>query len=353
MAKHFFETGRDLFDSGPVSGRWECPPRAGGSDGSNVRATGGRGSSGEPRFDQSVSHGGYLWWYVDAMSDDGQFGLSVIAFVGSVFSPYYAWARRNGKADPDNYCALNVALYNRKNKRWCMTERSRKHMTRDANHFSIGPSEISWDGTKLNIRVKEVGAPIPQKIVGNIRIEPFQLFQFSTPIDPQKKHRWGPIAPSGRIEVSFDDPCQKWSGTAYLDSNEGDEPIENGFYGWDWSRSLMANGSTAVLYDLHYRNQGQAMLSLLFNRDGVVETFEPPPRKTLPATAWRMSRGIRSSANVEVREQLEDTPFYQRSILKSQLLGETVLSFHESLSIPRLVSPVVRAMLPWRMPRRF
>jgi len=36
--------------------------------------------------------GRHVWWYVDAISDDGQHALSVIAFVGSVFSPYYAWA---------------------------------------------------------------------------------------------------------------------------------------------------------------------------------------------------------------------------------------------------------------------
>jgi len=287
------------------------------------------------------------------MSDDGQFGLSVIAFVGSVFSPYYALARRVGTADPDNYCALNVALYHRKHKRWCMTERGRKHTSRDSNRFSIGPSEVHWDGTSLNIRVNEVSAPIPYKVAGHIRIEPFQLFNFSTPIDLQSKHRWGPIAPSGRVEVSFDDPHQKWIGTAYLDSNEGDEPIENGFHSWDWSRSLMANGDTAVLYDLRYKNDSNNTLSLLFNRQGEVETFEPPMRNELPLTAWRVSRGLRSSTAVEISEQLEDTPFYQRAIMKSELLGERVTSFHESLSIPRLVSPVVRAMLPWRMPRRF
>jgi carotenoid 1,2-hydratase len=138
-----------------------------------------------------------------------------------------------------------------------------------------------------------------------------------------------------------------------MDSNEGDEPIENAFHEWDWSRSLMRNGSTAVLYDMRYKNQDSSMLSLLFNRQGGVETFEPPARQVLPPTAWRVTRGIRSSTPVEISEQLEDTPFYQRAILKSELLGETVSSFHESLSIPRLVSPVVRAMLPWRMPRRF
>jgi carotenoid 1,2-hydratase len=49
------------------------------------------------------------------MSDDGQHGMTLIAFVGSVFSPYYAWARRKGQADPENHCALNVAIYSKGN----------------------------------------------------------------------------------------------------------------------------------------------------------------------------------------------------------------------------------------------
>ena len=51
-------------------------------------------------FDEPVAPNGYAWWYVDALSDDGRHGLTVIAFIGSVFSPYYAWARRRGRADP-------------------------------------------------------------------------------------------------------------------------------------------------------------------------------------------------------------------------------------------------------------
>jgi carotenoid 1,2-hydratase len=57
------------------------------------------------------------------MSDDGQHGMTLIAFVGSVFSPYYAWARRKGNADPENHCALNVAIYSKGASRWAMTER--------------------------------------------------------------------------------------------------------------------------------------------------------------------------------------------------------------------------------------
>ena len=42
----------------------------------------------------------------------------------------------------------------------------------------------------------------------------------------------------------------------------------------------------------------------------------------------------------------------RRAVLQSELLGETVHSFHETLNVPRLVAPIVQAMLPWRMPRR-
>ncbi|HTW27289.1 MAG TPA: carotenoid 1,2-hydratase, partial [Acetobacteraceae bacterium] len=65
---------------------------------------------------------GYAWWYVDAISDDRCHGLTVIAFIGSVFSPYYAWARRRGAADPHAYCAVNVLLHGPA-RRWTMTER--------------------------------------------------------------------------------------------------------------------------------------------------------------------------------------------------------------------------------------
>ncbi len=280
-------------------------------------------------------------------------GLTMIAFVGSVFSPYYAWGRRSPGVDPDNFCSLNVALYSRHAKRWSMTERGRRLCHRDATRFHIGPSQLHWDGQALQVDINEVCAPIPQRIRGHIRLEPERLFGFSTALDPAGKHRWGPLAPSARIEVKLDAPAQSWSGQAYMDSNEGDEPIERAFHRWDWSRARMADGSTAVLYDMQYPDQSEKVLALRFDTDGTVAPFAAPPRHTLAPTRWRLPRGMRSEAAVRVHEQLEDTPFYQRALLHSTLLGEPVTSFHESLSIPRLVSPVVRAMLPWRMPRRW
>ena len=279
-------------------------------------------------------------------------GLTLIAFVGSVFSPYYAWARRQPGADPDDFCCLNVALYKPGAKRWSMTERGRRLCQRDSTRFTIGPSHMHWDGQALQIHIDEVCVPIPQRIRGHIRLEPQALFGFSTALDPLGRHRWGPLAPAARIEVALDAPAQRWSGHAYMDSNEGDEPIERAFHAWDWSRSRMADGSTAVLYDMSYPDRSEQLLALHFDKTGAVQPFAAPPRQALPLTRWRLERNMRSDSAVRIQQQLEDTPFYQRTLLHSSLLGERVTSFHESLSIPRLVSPVVRAMLPWRMPRR-
>ncbi|MCX7894268.1 MAG: hypothetical protein N2544_18135, partial [Burkholderiales bacterium] len=78
-------------------------------------------------FDRPVAPGGgYAWWYVDALSDDARLGLTLIAFVGSVFSPYYAWAqrRRGAPALAEQHCALNLATYGAGPRRWTMTERA-------------------------------------------------------------------------------------------------------------------------------------------------------------------------------------------------------------------------------------
>ncbi len=51
------------------------------------RVAGGRSDPRGPDFGQAVAPGGYAWWYVDALSEDGTKALTIIAFVGSVFSP--------------------------------------------------------------------------------------------------------------------------------------------------------------------------------------------------------------------------------------------------------------------------
>jgi carotenoid 1,2-hydratase len=286
------------------------------------------------------------------MSDDGQFGLSLIAFVGSVFSPYYAKAIRSGaQPNPLDHCALNVALYMPKTKYWAMTERPAQSVKRNQESFTIGPSSLHWDGQALHIDINEMSVPFFRRIQGRISVYPNLLFNFSTPLDENGLHFWGPIAPSSRVVVNLKHPNQSWTGHAYLDSNEGVEPIHQAFREWDWSRSHMMDNSCAVIYDCQLQNGADKLLALKFRSDGQIENFQAPDQVSLSKTGWKMDRRLRCEQNIHSVQQLEDTPFYQRAMIQNTLMGERVVSFHETLNAERFNSRWVQALLPWRMPR--
>jgi carotenoid 1,2-hydratase len=156
------------------------------------------------------------------------------------------------------------------------------------------------------------------------------------------------------VEVELLQPQARWSGHAYLDSNEGDEPVDRGFKEWDWSRAVLADGSAAVIYDLRVRDGADRVIAQRFAPDGSSAGFAPPPRQRLPRSNWGLPRCMRTDPGTpaQVLQTLEDTPFYVRSVLRSGLLGEQVTSVHETLDLGRVVSLPVRLMLPWRMPRR-
>jgi len=286
------------------------------------------------------------------VSDDGAHALTCIAFVGSVFSPYYAWARRRGRADPLNHCAFNLALYGPRGGRWCMTERGAAQVGREPTVLSIGPSSMCWDGNALQIAVDEVCAPVPRRLRGSIRLTPTALCDRTFLLDAPGSHRWSPIAPCARIEVDMSAPELAWTGIGYLDSNSGAEPVEDGFEAWDWSRASLPD-RTMVLYDFKPRRSSERTLALQFDPHGAVEELQTPPPASLPSTGWRLPRRTRADAGhgVQLVKTLEDGPFYSRSLLQTSLLGTPARAVHESLSLNRFRSAWVQCLLPFRMPR--
>ena len=339
-------------DSGSVPGGRQQPSGTRRADGRHVRAIGGGEPHGGLRFDAPVARDGYAWWYVDALSDDGAHGLTLIAFVGSVFSPYYAWARNAGPADPLEHCALNVALYVGRGGRWAMTERGARRVHRENSHLAIGPSALRWTGECLEISVDEICAPLPRRLRGTVRLHPTWMAEHRYPLDESGRHRWTPFAPCARVEVEFSDPDVRWSGIGYFDSNHGDEPLERAFKQWTWSRSGAPHRSV-VLYDVTPRVGEPHSLALDFTVDRPVEHIEPPPSAALPRTGWRLARSTRADAASETRlvQTLEDAPFYSRSVLHTSVHGVRAPAIHESLDLDRFSARWVQCLLPFRMPR--
>ncbi len=287
------------------------------------------------------------------MSDDGTEGLAIIGFVGSVFSPYYARARRRSAAEPEAYCAINVALYGRTGSHWAMTERGRRWLDRSRTSFSVGPSAMRVTPDALTVDIDEIAMPIPRRLRGHVRLTPVAVTDAVFPLDADGRHLWHPIAPLARVEVAFDKPNMRFSGHGYLDTNWGSEPLEAGFRSWSWSRGL-AGDRASILYDCVRRDGTTSGLALTIDRNGEVVSFEPPPSSHLPGTFWRMERPTRSdpASPAQLVRTLEDTPFYTRSMISASIGGQPVAAMHESLSLDRFSRQIVQWMLPFRMPRR-
>ncbi|XBQ16973.1 MAG: hypothetical protein ABL308_03630 [Oceanicaulis sp.] len=266
-----------------------------------------------------------------------------------MFSPYYAWA---GRKTPIDHCALNVCLYGPGARRWAMTERRAGAMSVAPDAVSFGPSSVRFENGALIYDIEEFGAPIPYPVRGRVTIRP-EIEQAKTfVIDRAGRHVWRPVWPRAHVEVAFDAPDLRWSGRGYVDMNAGAEPLEEGFTFWNWSRGDTEDGA-AILYDSVWKDGGRDPLALAIGADGTAKRFEPPAPAPLPTTGWRVGRETRSDGAARVVETLEDTPFYSRSLIETELAGGTRQCMHESLDLRRFASSWVKVLLPFRMPRAY
>ncbi len=283
----------------------------------------------------------------------------MIAFVGSVFSPYYALA---GRRSPENHVAINIALYGPHGRLWAMTERGRGTLSRDRDRFEVGPSRLEWRGDRLRIGFDEIAVPqppqqlLPRRVRGVLDVIPEMSAGAIYNLDGVGRHLWWPIAPRARIEVALDhDPALRWQGHGYLDSNWGARPLEHDFKRWDWARGKVGGGDTVILYDTMRRDGSEAPIALRIDERGDLQAFDMPERRALPRGLWGVKRTIGTSPEFRPRllQVLEDSPFYARALIETQLFGEKTVMIHESFDGDRLASPLVKLMLPFRMPRRF
>jgi carotenoid 1,2-hydratase len=285
------------------------------------------------------------------VSDCGRFGFTVIAFIGSVFSPYYAAARRRGVADPHDHVAFNVALYGLGGPGWAMTERNRGALSRGPDRIGIGRSALALGPEGLRIDIDEWTNPIPRRLRGCVRLVPAHRFDRRFALDALGRHAWTPLAPCARVEVCFDAPDWRWSGCGYFDSNEGEAPLEADFAHWAWSRATLRDGSAVVLYDADRSDGTRLCLARRFGPDGSSEARPMPPRRNLPRGVWLMPRTTHGDGPARLVRSLEDAPFYTRSLVETSLDGERVTAMHESLSLDRFRRRWVQYLLPYRMPR--
>jgi carotenoid 1,2-hydratase len=236
-----------------------------------------------------------------------------------------------------------------------MTERGAEHSVQERDALQIGPSAMRWDQDRLIIEIEErdirLGIPWRRRVKGRIVLHPEMLNERSFKLDPHGRHNWQPIAPRARIEVKMDLPDIAWNGSAYLDSNHGSEPLEEGFKSWHWSRAHIGK-EVAVIYEGQRRDGSHFGSALRFDASGTPHEELLPLVAPLPRTWWAMARQTRADRGLaSVITTWEDSPFYARSTVAARLWGQPITAVQESISLSRLVNPVIQRMLPYKMPR--
>ena len=314
---------------------------------------------GEPeglRFDAPVPPGGYAWWYLDVVSDDRAFVLTVIALVGSAFSPRYARARALGPAAAEDFCAVNVALRGPGVSAWVMTEWPRARVRRDAHRLRIGASEWLQQERGLALSLDELTAPFPRlrrrPLSGLVVLTPLAAGGSPRALDAHARHRWYPLAPVARAVVDIDvGRGVRFAGTAYHDANAGDDPLANGFRRWSWSR-LSGPADTIVSWDLEARHGAPAHFASRFGADGEAAALAGPLRH-LPRTGWGLRPRARWPGAVEPVRRLESAPFYARHLVQARTDPDRVarVGVHEELDLERFRAGWVRGLLPFRVRR--
>ncbi len=248
---------------------------------------------------------------------------------------------------------MNVATYG-PGGRFAMTDRGRTalHQSRDA--LQIGPSRMAWANGTLVIDVDEISAPpLISRVRGQIRLTPSAITTVEACLTPDARHVWRPLAPSARIEVDLSQG-HSWTGHGYFDSNFGTAALEADFRRWTWGRYPRAHGGTTCFYEGIRADGSPLGLGLDIAADGGATIIEPPPVARLPRTLWRLSRETRCDVDATPRQRMAmlDAPFYSRSVVETQIGGETVTGVHEELDLERFRSPWLKPMLAVRVPRR-
>lgn len=305
-----------------------------------------------PNFDTAVPINGYRWWYLDALSRDGDLGLTIIVFIGSVFSPYYAAKRRHAPTPAENHCAFNVALYGSRGRRWAMTERGPDSLGRERDWLRIGKSHMEASDGLITFHINEWASPLPRQVLGTVRVRQTAQTNGAFSLGANESHCWWPISPKVEVEVDMILPDLTWRGEGYFDTNWGNEPLEAGFERWCWGRAARPQDSI-IHYDVVRRNGDERSLLLHIDNAGGIHQQPSAAPADLPATRiWRINRETRSDNRAaRLLRTLEDTPFYSRSLIETSLLGSQVVAFHESLSLERFSRRWVQNLLPFRMPR--
>ena len=345
------------------------------------------------------ARGGYAWWYIEAHDQaEGRYGLTLIVFAGSVFSPHYAQRLHQGHADCGlDHPAVHFALYERepgkpslsRQRLWVMNEYPRAAFVSDASQIRVARTVLRYRPDGVDVEIDEdstrfFGKP-GERVRVRLRIDTPLHIGTTVPPFPLgenargEAHFWQPIAPAAtaEVELSCGALSLRFSGHAYCDRNCGSGRLEDTFRRWSWAHGVTEaqNPAALVLYQAQRWDGSVLALAVRYPAqpsscaDGGAQIWRDEGR------GWGGSDGGRADylwlrvpprfvlgdyqAERIAKGRLEDAPFYARyaASLSAPSDGtdnsargsrETFLGVGEYLDLERFRSRAVQFLLTYK-----
>jgi carotenoid 1,2-hydratase len=280
--------------------------------------------------------GAYEWWYFDALSDDGEWALTCIWFLGNPFSPYYRLSALGNKPDPFAHNALFFALYRQgRLHAYHFTRFPRDQVCADERRpatLRFGPNDLSYADGRYVLHLDDENANRRSLSVHLVFHAPPLLGQSVAEESRGDNHFWLPAAPAcwvaGQITLrEKNNPGAEiiaFRGSGYHDHNWGTLPFAANIRDWYWARVGLGEGKALVLYHVNYRQSARPVSHLLRFDGGQLKAHDDQPEVHLRRTAFNgFATGyathlhIRSgelAADFWLGRRLDSAPFYIRAL---------------------------------------
>jgi len=349
-------------------------------------------SSADRPPDPAVLHspGGFTWFYVDLVDDQGR-GATVIWSWGLPFLPGYVRAARRGRPElPVNRPSVNVVVYAGGRERFYLLSELPPEDCRwsaDGRSWQLGKCFFEWTDVPGSGQGPPGGAapartlqasldlalPTGGRVTGELRLSgalrrdcPGRSGSAPTSAaDPPGSHLWTPLVAATRGCLDLRTPGAEFRvrGRAYHDRNSATRPLDElGIQRWWWGRIALP-GRDLVFYRLIPSEPGAV------SRDIVVEIAADGSCRVREQSGIAMGRlrrsrwGLRSPisatfpdpdgapVHVEVTALLDDGPFYQRYLLRGRCGADEAYGVGENVVPDRVDTDLLRPLVRMRVHR--
>lgn len=272
--------------------------------------------------------GGFAWWYLDHVGEDGTSVVLIPSF-GLPFLPGYASAARRGEAPtPRSLPSLNVVVSHADRPTFYLLQRYPMDEARWTDDgMVLGRSHFRSalvDGTRRFTATLD--CPIPgtaDRLRGTVRLEA-PAITLPGEAEQHSPHRWSPLGVGeATVDLSVgNEILASGPGRAYHDRNGCSRALHDlGIGHWVWGRAPFEHGE--LIHYLLWPDDGSEprAIALFVARDGQAHPLDVQIRTSGKRLGWcgmpwdrriTLVQGAHTVAEIHHRAVVDDGPFYLR-----------------------------------------